>query len=62
MEYVFDTQNNDKDKRIISQIKTVMPNAFNDKVTNFFVELYKPAFLGVHKRRQKKLKMINNRR
>lgn len=53
VEYVFDTQNNDKDKRIISQIKTVMPNAFNDKVTNFFVELYKPAFLEAYKRIQK---------
>ena len=53
MEYVFDTQNNDKDKRTISQIKTVLPNVFDEKVTNFFVELYKPAFLETYKRRQK---------
>ncbi len=67
VEYVFDTQNNDKDKRTISQIKTVLPNVFDEKVTNFFVELYKPAFLETYKSRQKdnnkkKLKMINNSR
>lgn len=60
VQYVKDTYNQDKDKRTISQIHKQMPIFKDNKLINFFVELYKPILLQLsrNKHRVKPTKAI----